>query len=556
MNKQLSTSVMVIGGGVGGVSAALALARRGVRCVVSEPTKWVGGQLTAQGVPPDENRWVEGDKGVVSVNASYLAFREGVRDWYRKHRRLTAKAKADPQLNPGGGWVSRLCFEPRVGHTVLTDMLAEHVQSGRITLLLNHELAGAQADGDRVTGVTLLNKDTGDQVVVEAAYVLDATETGDLYPLAGIEHAIGAEHRDTYNEMHGRADHAEPLDQQGITWCFAMERRPGEDHVIDKPQGYDWWRDYTPKMVDGDWPGKLFSWTIEGRETPARTLSMAPWPDHPKPGQLELWRYRRILNNALYSRGTDPNNPISTPGDITLFNCVQMDYFQKPLLGVSEEEKQVALKEAKQQSLCFFYWMQTDAPRHDTDDKTGYPGLVLRGDVMGSEDGFALTPYIREPRRLLARTIITEGDVGYQQRLDAGHPVMEKPQRVCAEPYKDSVGIGHYMIDLHPSCAMRGEVFVAACPFRVPLGALLPARTRNVVAAGKGIGVTHITNGCTRLHPIEWAIGEAAGALAATCISRELEPAQVYESAKLTKDLQSDLAATGVPLTWPWETQL
>ena len=27
--------------------------------------------------------------------------------------------------------------------------------------------------------------------------------------------------------------------------------------------------------------------------------------------------------------------------------------------------------------------------------------------------------------------------------------------------------------------------------------------------------MTHITNGCYRLHPVEWNIGEAAGALAA-----------------------------------------
>nr|WP_246320979.1 FAD-dependent oxidoreductase [Paenibacillus germinis] len=28
----------------------------------------------------------------------------------------------------------------------------------------------------------------------------------------------------------------------------------------------------------------------------------------------------------------------------------------------------------------------------------------------------------------------------------------------------------------------------------------------------------HITNGCYRLHPVEWIIGEAAGYLAADCL--------------------------------------
>ena len=47
-----------------------------------------------------------------------------------------------------------------------------------------------------------------------------------------------------------------------------------------------------------------------------------------------------------------------------------------------------------------------------------------------------------------------------------------------------------------------------------PLGALIPVRAENLLPANKNIGTTHITNGCYRLHPVEWSIGEAVGALA------------------------------------------
>jgi FAD dependent oxidoreductase len=557
MGSIMSVPVLVLGGGTGGVAAALALARHGIRCAVSEPTGWIGGQLTSQAVPPDENRWIEAGDGVVSATASYLDFRRSVRDWYRTHSALTPQARKDPLLNPGGGWVSRLCFEPRVGHTVLRDMLAEHVSAGRIKLLLQHEPIGAQVHGDRVTAVTLLDKTTGNGLTVEPEIILEATEAGDLYPLAGIEHTYGAEHRDTHGELHGRADHADPNDQQAITWCFAMEHRPGEDHVIDKPDGYDFWRSYVPPL-EGGWPGPLFSWDIAGRDKPSRTLALAPWPDRPQPGQLELWRYRRIVNRAIYQQDAPPppDAPPDAPPEVSLFNCVQMDYFQKPILGVSETRKREALKQAKRQSLCFFYWMQTEAPRHDSADRLGYPGLRLRGEEIGSSDGFALAPYIREPRRLAARTVVTEAHVGQQQRLEAGHPLMQRPTRVAGEPFTDSVGIGHYAIDLHPSAAMRSEVYVPACPFRVPLGALLPVRVRNVVAAGKAIGVTHVANGCTRLHPVEWNVGEAAGVLASLCLRDGLEPAQVHGRPGRLRELQGRLAATGVPLTWPWEPGL
>jgi len=42
----------------------------------------------------------------------------------------------------------------------------------------------------------------------------------------------------------------------------------------------------------------------------------------------------------------------------------------------------------------------------------------------------------------------------------------------------------------------------------------------NLLPACKNLGVTHITNGCYRLHPVEWNIGEAVGALAAFCVRK------------------------------------
>ncbi len=545
MTRQLDIPVLVLGGGVGGVAASLALAEAGVKCVVTEPTRWLGGQLTSQAVPPDENKWIEGVDGVQSATRSYLKFRSLVRVHYKEHASLTDAARNHPRLNPGGGWVSRLCFAPVVGEQVIMDMLGPHIRAGLIQPLLNHEPVAAHVNQDRVTDVTLRNLISGDELEVHADLILDATETGDLYPLADIEHHIGAEHRNDFSELHGREDEADPMDQQAITWCFAMEHRTGESHVIDKPANYDTWRSYRPKL-DPPWPGELFSWVISNHDYTPRTLALAPWPDNPEAGTLELWRYRRIVNHALYQ------DPTTAPPDVSLFNCVQMDYFQKPLLGVDEQARQTALREAREQSLCFFYWMQTEAPRHD-DKKPGYPGLKLRGDELGTDDGFAIAPYIREPRRLIARTILTEAHVGQAQRLAMGHKRLADESVVPGEPFKDSVGIGHYPIDLHPSTAGRNELYIPACPFRIPLGALIPNRTENVLAAGKALGVTHIANGSTRLHPVEWNIGESAGTLAAYCLTEGLTPEQVHTSNDLTRDLQQRLSGRGVPLSWPWE---
>jgi hypothetical protein len=68
-------------------------------------------------------------------------------------------------------------------------------------VLLRHYPIAAEQDGDRICAVTLADAATSDQVVVYAAYVLDATELGDLLELADIEHVVGAESQLQTGEM-------------------------------------------------------------------------------------------------------------------------------------------------------------------------------------------------------------------------------------------------------------------------------------------------------------------------------------------------------------------
>lgn len=559
----MHTDILIVGGTTGGVSAALAACALGARVVMVEATDWIGGQLTAQAVPPDENRWVES----FGSSASYRRMREGVRAWYRTHRRLTPAALASPALNPGGGWVSRLCAEPRVIHAVLVEMLRPHVESGRLRVLTGLTLAACENDGDFVKSARfvptpgLQRSDAAHAhtdshahgVTIEATFVLDATDLGDVLEHAHVEHAIGAEHANVYGEMHGRMDKTHPMDQQAVSWCFALEHRTGEHHVISRPAAYDFWRSYVPTMRDGStWTGPLFDWTVPSHNAEGkRRFRLVPWPDEPDAGEWEMWRYRRIVDRAMYATPSDEHP------DVALINMVQMDYWQKPLLGVSKTEREAALAGAREQSLCLLYWMQTEAPRHD--GGVGYPGLRLRGDELGTRDGFAKACYIREPRRLIARTIMHEGHVGTQQRAREGkntaafHWADAPDQLGTCEPFADSVGIGHYLIDLHPSCAGRQSVYVPAAPFRIPMGSLIPKRVRNVLAAGKCLGVSHVVNGATRMHQVEWTIGEAAGTLAAWCVSSGREPQGVHEDAGAVVEVQKRLGAMGVPVRWPWE---
>ena len=73
--RELHADVVVVGGGTGGYAAALAVARMGKKVILTEETDWFGGQLTSQGVPPDEHPWIE----EFGCTRSYRRFRQGVR---------------------------------------------------------------------------------------------------------------------------------------------------------------------------------------------------------------------------------------------------------------------------------------------------------------------------------------------------------------------------------------------------------------------------------------------------------------------------------------------
>lgn len=536
MNRELKCDIAVIGGGTGGVAAALAATSAGKSVILTEETDWLGGQLTSQMVPPDENRWIEKEGGT----STYRRYRRGVRQYYRDHYPLTEKARRDPTLNPGGGYVSQLCHEPRVGVAVIDQLLAPARVAGRLRTLLNHVPVAADSDGDRCRAVTVRDLRTGDTTTITAEYFLDATELGDLIKLAGVEYVTGAESKEQTGEPHAVDGPPQPDNVQAMTWCFPLgfDPDPEADHRIEKPAQYERWRDYVPRLTPA-WPGRLLDWvdvapvSLERRHTVLFKHEEGPGTDPGLPLVKARWTYRRIRNSGAFLPG-------SAPYDITCVNWPQVDYFGGTVIDKDEETVRTRLEEARQLSLSFVYWLQTDAPNFTTGG-TGYRGLFLAPEVAGSRDGLAKYPYIRESRRIEAVFTVKEQHVGAKARDNCGR----------AEQFEDSVGVGFYRIDLHMSTGGNNYIDIASYPFQIPLGALIPRRVTNVIPAGKGLGVTHITNGCYRLHPVEWNIGESAGYLAAFCLDSGTVPRGVHENREHIAALQSILKDAGITLRWP-----
>ena len=530
--RERGADALVIGGSLGGVAAALGAARAGLRVIVTEETRWLGGQATTQGVPLDEHPWIER----YGCTRSYRDFRNAVRDHYRRHYPLSAEAATDRHLNPGAGWVSALCFEPRAGLAAIEAMLAAHRTAGNLTVLTEHAPLAVESEGDRVRSISVRDLHSGDCLQLHAPFVLDATELGDLLALAGVEHVTGAESRYQTGEPAALDGPAEPLRQQGFTHLAAVDYLPGQDHTIERPQHYDRWR---PSF------GRMVGWAETGQEeSQIRMLRLFAPSMMDQEGEMRracryeacIWNFRRVFCRDNFAPG-------AFPSDITMLMNGN-EYRVGPLAGVSEEEQAAHRRAARELTLSLLYFLQTEIePGYR--GRAGFPGLRPRGDVFGTYDGLAQYPYIRESRRLHAEFTPVEQHFRVDAPGNENGPV----------PYPDSVGVGGYRIDIHEPArsgqSLTVDLHGKHWPQQIPLGALIPMRVENLLAACKNLGATHVTNGCYRLHPTEWNIGEAAGMLAAFCLRRGEKPRAVRNTPALLADFQTELVRAGVETAWP-----
>lgn len=524
--QEMTADFVIIGGGMGGCAAALAAARNGLNVIMTEETDWIGGQITQQAVPPDENKWIETFGGT----RSYQKFRTSIRDFYRRNYPLTEKARTDKYFNPGNCWVSRIGCEPRVALAVLYEMLAPYLGNGQVRILLNHKAVRASTNGDRVEAVCVLDLESSNEVILHAPFFADATEQGDLLPMTKTEYAIGAEGKSETGEPHAK-DKAQPDNLQGFTFCYALDYLPGQDHTIDKPRDYTFWHDFmmTTNATQRDYRFVSFD------EADSKKIGFDP------DARKGFWTYRRIADRDLFAPGF-------YRGDLTIVNWPQNDYSFGLICDVSDAEAKKHLDRAKQLSLSLVYWLQTEAPRPD--GNAGWKGLRLRPDVVGTADGLAKYPYIREGRRIKAEFTVLEQHVTTEARMkDTGLPKDE----VRATQFADTVGIGSYRMDLHITTTGDHGAYGSTLPFQIPLGALIPRRVENLLPACKNLGVTHLTNGCYRLHPVEWNIGEAAGTLAAFCTAQKKSPREVRNKPEPLAEFQKLLRDDGVRLEWPKE---
>jgi len=170
--EQLTTEVLVVGGGTGATAAAIQSARRGAKTLLVTEFPWLGGMLTSAGVAaPDGNELRSLQTGL----------------WGQFLRALA-------QQQAGGldhAWVSFFTYDPALGAAIFGQWVRE---LPGLTWRMGGEPQEVLRQGDRVVGVAF------SQFTVQATMVVDGTELGDLLALGAVPHRWGWEPQEQWGE--------------------------------------------------------------------------------------------------------------------------------------------------------------------------------------------------------------------------------------------------------------------------------------------------------------------------------------------------------------------
>ena len=290
------TDVLVIGASASGIAAGIQSARMGVNTIITEPTTWLGGMITAAGVSA-----FDGNHSLPS--GLFGEFREALHKVYGGPSKVST------------GWVSNTLFEPHVGDSIFKSMV---LQTKGLTVKYQFQFLRVLKNNDTITGAVFVDEPTNQQITIYARQVIDATELGDVLANAGVPYSLGME----ASAVTGEDIHVSETNDivQDITYVAILkDYGMGVDKTIAKPKNYD------PSEFDGACTDYYFNTA------------------NPKPNvdAIKMLNYGKLPNQKYMINWPNRGNDI-------YLNVVEMD----------EDNRQSELIKAKEQTLRFIYFIQ------------------------------------------------------------------------------------------------------------------------------------------------------------------------------------------------------
>ncbi|GAB4311556.1 MAG: FAD-dependent oxidoreductase [Candidatus Sumerlaeia bacterium] len=561
-----SFDIVVAGGSLGAVSAAFMAARANPDATVllTEPTDWLGGQATSQGVAAPDNAWH--DPGATLMREQpeshyardYLEFLERIQ---------TAPADA-PGLGWAGemsSWVSRHAFDPRTAAWVLDQMAAAfpNLTVRKMTVVKKVETVPVHdhhGDGFRITAITFiertprpgtapftrrLSEEIHDWYTAEDSpqftkklirvvprdpakgfVVVDGSELADVVVLSGAVYVVG---REKTTEKVGEDGRLPEFDERASMACvfpFCMRLDDTPDPERDVRTEFPDFEAYYKEQSASFYSLKNYSWQ-------------------------RVWTYRRIHN-----AGAPWQHDSVFAGDVSMQNWnpgndYLYEMFYKTRVECAAEAADWkggvlpdVLARMEKHALGWYVWMKEHKPAEIPGDTR-----LCRGtdpsNMMGTRLGLAKFPYIRDTRHIIGLDNF---------RIEGRYfvPVTGDPKTFPRSSFRffDTVGIACYAADIRPVRGREGIAppFEKPAPFYIPYRALGSVNVRNLLAAGKLYALTYVSNSAYRVHPAEWNAGVAAGAAAALLARDGGSNYDLLQIARL-RGLQRTVL-TNAPLGW------
>ncbi len=522
--------LVVYGGTSGGVAAAVQAARMGMRVVLLEPSKHLGG-LTTSGLGRTDAGRAEAVGGVALE--FYRRLRRHYEDpsvWVREAPNLPAGRDA--------AWD----FEPHAAAAVYRAMLAE----AGVPVVMGERLR-AGSRGVLKRGRDIAGIETGGGRRYAARFFVDATYEGDLMAAAGVSYRVGREANREFGETlngvqkvrthnHIFPGFVDPYVVPGNRGSGLLPGVHGGDAGVEG-EGDDRVQAYCFRMCLTDDPGNRVPFERpEGYEELVYELLFRNF----EAGETRVpWLPGRMPN-----RKTDTNNRWGFSTNQVGASAAYPDGSE----GVRESI--VREQEHYQRGLM---WALAHHPRVPPHVRAEVGRWGYAADEFVDHRNWPPQIYVREARRMRGEYVVTEHDC--------------RRVRVAG----DAVGLGSYSMDSHNvqryvtamGCVQNeGNIEVnPGGPYAIPYRALLPRRAEcgNLLVCC-AVSASHIAYGSIRMEPVFMILGQSAATAAALALGDgvplhdlphgRLRERLVRDGQRLEIDLER-FPAKPAPAGWP-----
>ncbi|MBR0251403.1 MAG: FAD-dependent oxidoreductase [Synergistaceae bacterium] len=515
-NLRDNYDIVIAGGGMGGIAAAIQASHMDMNVLVVESTNMLGGQAVASGVSTmdDLSRQRSG---------LYREFMNRIEEYFSDR----GKSIQTCYWNTGNSLEA--AFEPFIGHKILSDMArgedapdilyhSQIIHVGSEKVIASDE--NGVSDNLRINSVIIQTPEG--KLNIACKILIDATEYGDILPLAGVDYRAGNSITPNINK---------DTMIQDITWTAIIRKYPEgiPEHLKPKMPlpGYDHTKWNYERYVTKDGGNFEGTFPVKLPVNFAAHNAYRGLPDSFLPGNYDS-------DPQTWNRIT--KTQVNWGNDYPGYNMWKNTYGLPAEYLENKKLRKRIERDALIKTLHFIYYVQNELNESWSVDENEYGELPEAArDLPDEWKNIArhLPPaaYVRESRRIIGEHTLTSKEL-YEnsQSYHDGHANNE---------IKNAIAVGRYVLDLHHSdtkeyieseLGEEAEYIKAHKPagdFQVPMDILIPRNVDGLIAAEKNLSMSRIAAGALRLQPICMMTGQAAGALAAAAVRENIQPRNV-----------------------------